>query len=91
MKTLQLCAVSLLMSSVLLLSGCGGGSSQKEEAPAAEPAAAPAAEAAPVATPAPTSSATAGQRLIDLNKAREAGAITDEEYEATKKKLLDAQ
>jgi len=32
-----------------------------------------------------------GQQLIDLNEARKAGAITDEEYEAVKKKLLDSQ
>ncbi|MCP3669543.1 MAG: SHOCT domain-containing protein [Gammaproteobacteria bacterium] len=45
---------------------------------------------APAAAPS-GSSATAGQKLIDLNRAREAGAITDEEYEVAKKKLLDSQ
>jgi hypothetical protein len=32
-----------------------------------------------------------GQKLIDLNQAREAGAITDDEYETAKKKLLDSE
>ncbi len=32
--------------------------------------------------------ATAGQQLIDLQKAKEAGAITDAEYEAQKAKVL---
>jgi len=29
-----------------------------------------------------------GQQLIDLKKAKDAGAITDEEYQAQKAKLL---
>jgi hypothetical protein len=33
-------------------------------------------------------SPTTGQQLIDLKKARDAGAITDQEYEAQKNKLL---
>ena len=81
MKSVQLYASALLISTVLLISACSS-SSKTEEAPA--PAAAPA--AAPSG-----SSATAGQQLIDLNKAKEAGAITDEEYEVAKKKLLDSQ
>jgi len=32
---------------------------------------------------------TLGQELIDLNKAKEEGAITNEEYEKLKKKLMD--
>ena len=84
MKSVQLYASALLISSVLLISACSS-SSKTEEAPA--PAAAPA--AAPTAPSG--SSATAGQKLIDLNKAKEAGAITDEEYETAKKKLLDSQ
>jgi hypothetical protein len=32
---------------------------------------------------------TVGEQLIDLKKAREAGAITDAEYEAQKVKLLN--
>lgn len=35
--------------------------------------------------------ATLGQQLIDLQKAREAGAITDAEYQAQKAKLLDSR
>ncbi len=33
-------------------------------------------------------SATIGQQLIDLQKAKEAGAITDSEYQAQKVKIL---
>lgn len=33
-------------------------------------------------------SVTVGQQLIDLQKARESGAITETEYQAEKKKLL---
>ena len=32
--------------------------------------------------------ATVGQQLIDLQKAKDAGAITDAEYQAQKSKLL---
>ncbi len=34
------------------------------------------------------SNATLGQQLIDLQKAKEAGAISDAEYEAQRAKLL---
>jgi len=33
-------------------------------------------------------SATVGQQLIDLQKARDAGALTDAEYQAQKDKIL---
>ena len=95
MKIFQFNLLALIVSLTMLLTACG--SSQKAEEPAPEPAATPAAEpapepaAAPAAEPAPTSSnATAGQKLIDLNNAREAGAISDEEYEAVKQRLLQA-
>ena len=87
MKPVQLYASALMISSAMLISACSS-SSKKEETPA------PAATEVPAAAPAATSSgssATAGQKLIDLNQAREAGAITDEEYEVAKKKLLDSQ
>ena len=32
---------------------------------------------------------TRGQELIDLKKAKDQGAITEEEYQAQKKKVLD--
>jgi hypothetical protein len=35
--------------------------------------------------------ATAGQQLIDLKKAHDAGAISNEEYEAQKAKVLSGQ
>ena len=83
MKPVYLFASALLISTVLSVSAC---SSKKKHAPPPEPA--------PVAAPAAApsgSTATTGQQLIDLNQAREAGAITDEEYEAAKKRLLDSQ
>ena len=91
MKTVQLYASILVISSVVLISACSS-SSKKEETPA--PAAAEVPATAPATAPAATpsgSTATVGQKLIDLNQAREAGAITDEEYETAKKKLLDSQ
>jgi hypothetical protein len=36
-----------------------------------------------------THNATLGQQLVDLKKARDAGAMTDAEYEAQKTKLLE--
>ena len=37
------------------------------------------------------SSPTLGQQLVDLQKAKESGAITEEEYQAQKAKLLQNQ
>lgn len=34
---------------------------------------------------------TIGQQLLDLKKARDAGAINDQEYETEKAKILDAR
>jgi len=34
---------------------------------------------------------TAGQQLIDLQKAKEAGAITDAEYQTKKAKILEGK
>ena len=36
-------------------------------------------------------SATAGQQLIDLQKAKDSGAITDAEYQAERAKILDTK
>ena len=36
-----------------------------------------------------TVQATRGQELIDLKKARDQGAITEDEYQAERKKILD--
>ena len=36
-----------------------------------------------------TTNATLGQQLVDLQKARDAGAITEVEYQAQKTKLLE--
>jgi len=76
--------MALLVATGLVIGGCGGGNdNKKSEAADAPPAAAPAATG--------SSGATTGQRLIDLDKARKQGAITDEEYEAAKKRLLNSQ
>ena len=37
------------------------------------------------------SDATLGQQLIDLQKAKDAGAMTDAEYQVQKAKLLDTK
>jgi hypothetical protein len=39
----------------------------------------------------PKSGATLGQQLVDLKKAKEAGVITDTEYEVQKQKLLEEE
>ena len=36
-----------------------------------------------------TGSATLGQQLTDLKKAHDAGALTEDEYQAQRKKLLE--
>jgi len=36
-----------------------------------------------------TSSPTLGEQMIDLYKARQAGAVSESEYEETRKKLLN--
>jgi len=38
-----------------------------------------------------TQKATVGQQLIDLQKAKETGAITDAEYQAQKAKVLEGK
>ena len=40
------------------------------------------------ARPAPHDTPTIGQQLIDLKKAKDAGAISDQEYDAKKAQLL---
>jgi len=100
MKKRHIIILVALLTVALSVSACGclsGGKKQEKAAPAPEPAAAPAPEpaAAPAPEPAPTpapsvqsSTTTTGQELMDLNKAREQGAITDEEYQRAKAKLL---
>jgi hypothetical protein len=41
--------------------------------------------------PAGTAPATRGQELMDLKKARDQGAINEEEYQALRKKLLEKE
>jgi len=38
----------------------------------------------------PTINVSVGQQLIDLKKARETGAISDQEYQAQVKRVVDA-
>jgi hypothetical protein len=40
-------------------------------------------------TPSRAAAATRGQELIDLKKARDTGALTEDEYQAQKKKLME--
>jgi len=99
MKFISFFALSLFLSVSILLVGCGSSSKTEEPTPAAEPAPVPeqTTEPAPEPVPEPAQTTapapphTAGQKLIDLNKAREAGAITDEEYDAAKIRILDQQ
>ena len=84
MKKRRIIILVALLTVALSVSACGclgGGKKKEKAAPAAEPTAAPA-PSVQSATP------TTGQELMDLNKAREQGAITDEEYQQAKEKLL---
>jgi hypothetical protein len=100
MKKRQIIILVALLTVALSVSACGclsGGKTQEKAAPAPAPTAAPTAAPAPAPTPAPAPSiqsgtpTTAGKELMDLNKAREQGAITDEEYQRAKAKLLGEQ
>ena len=70
------------LSTAVLLSGCvlsiGGGRKTNSTCSDAHPAIGQ-------QTVAPTT----GQQLIDLQKAKECGAVTDAEYQAQKAKLLE--
>jgi hypothetical protein len=102
MKKRQIIILVSLLTVALSVSACGclsGGKKQEKAAPAPEPAAAPAAEPAtapapkPAPTPAPAPSVqsatpTEGQQLMDLKKAHDEGAITDEEFQRAKEKIL---
>jgi hypothetical protein len=72
------------LSTAVLLSGCvlnlGGGRKTNSTCTDAHPAIGQ-------QTVAPTT----GQQLIDLQKAKDAGVITDAEYQAQKAKLLDTK
>lgn len=41
-------------------------------------------------TLAPTVSVSIGQQLIDLKKAKEAGALSEQEYQTQRKRLIDS-
>ena len=62
----------------LSLTGCCGGGGEKKTTETI------------VVTP-PTENPTAGKQLQDLKDARDQGAITDQEYEKAKEKILKAQ
>jgi hypothetical protein len=77
-RTLSLLAI--LLSGALLAgmaAGCAWSIGEKKTNCAAAP------------PPGPPIAPTRGQQLIDLKKARDQGAITEDEYQAQKKKLLD--
>ncbi len=72
------------LSAAILLTGCafdlsfGGGKKSSTTNTDAHPAVGQA-----------TIAPTVGQQLMDLQKAKDSGAITDAEYQAQKAKLLD--
>ncbi len=59
---------SVLVSSMLALSACGGGGAQVK-----------------------SHNTTMGQELMDLEKAHQAGILTDREYKKAKRKILKQQ
>ena len=79
MKKRQIIILVSLLAVVFIVSACGclsGGKKKEKAAPAPEPI------AVQPATP------TEGQQFMDLKKAHDAGAITDEEFQKAKEKLL---
>ena len=81
MKKRQLIILVSLLAVVFIVSACGclSGGKKKEKA---APAPAPEPVVVQPATP------TEGQQFMDLKKAHDAGAITDEEFQRAKEKLL---
>ena len=96
MKKQHVLILVALLTVALSVGACGslgGGKKKEQAAPTAEPAAAPASEpaAAPasaVAVPVEAATPTMGKEFLDLQKAHEQGAITDEEFQRAKAKLL---
>ncbi len=79
MKKRQIIILVSLLAVVFIVSACGclsGGKKKEKAAPAPEPV------VVQPATP------TEGQQFMDLKKAHDAGAITDEEFQRAKEKLL---
>ena len=79
MKKRQIIILVSLLAVAFSVSACGclsGGKKKENAAPAPEPI------AVQPATP------TEGQQFMDLKKAHDAGAITDEEFQKAKEKLL---
>ena len=73
MKHLKLSSMLLIAMFTLTLTGCCCGGDAKEET---------------VIEKQPISVAPLGEELIKLKEAHEKGALTNQEYEAAKKKLL---
>jgi len=80
-KSVLLWTLTLIVLSVSLSACCGGGKETVVVVPAES-------EGSSASGPATTSGATAGQELQDLKAAHDQGAITDEEFEKAKKKIL---
>ena len=82
MKKRQIIILVSLLAVVFSVSACGclsGGKKKEKTAPAPTPAPVPSVQSA---TP------TTGQEFMDLKKAHDEGAITDEEFQRAKEKLL---
>lgn len=76
MNSVRICAVILLVAASLFLSGCCGGGKEKVV------------EKERVVVPKEATTPTLGKQLEDLKEAYKKGAITKEEYEAGKRRLL---
>jgi hypothetical protein len=81
MKKRQIIILVSLLAVVFSVGACGclGGGKKKEKTAPAPPSPAPSVQSA---TP------TTGQEFMDLKKAHDEGAITDEEFQRAKEKLL---
>ena len=79
------------VSTLLLLAGCAEIYNNRYKHPDPKPPDQQPADPKPADQNAVGQKPTIGQQLIDLKKARDAGAITEAEYEAQKARILDGK